>query len=654
MGALLLLAVPPLLVLLVFIVLLAMVCTSALHHLGPYMVPQVMRAAFELLAMLTEIKVHHFRRSGTTWSFVDMVEDRVDEYPRCVQFIQAETGEQMTLASVDRLANQVANWGLCTLRLQQHDSVCLMMHNNCQYVSIWLGMGKIGVSTALLNTNITGGPLCHSIDVALKNSRQKVLIIDSGLATGLACDIKELQDRGVCVYFWDSLYDPLKGDISAASAERPPRSSRNLVKESDPLVFIFTSGTTGLPKAARISSTRLRMMTLPCRKMGYLREGESRMYCCLPLYHSAGGLLGAGSALLSGCTLVMRKKFSARTFTADILRYRCNSAQYIGELCRYLLMAPQNSQDNILDIHYVFGNGMRQDVWIPFMKRYGVRRVVEFYSATEANIGLFNSTGQVGSLGCIPRVLDFIYPVLILRVDPEHRDTPMRTNGGLCIVAEPNETGLVVSKISSSPLGRFEGYSDKVESSKKILNNVLEVGDQYFNSGDLLRRDLFGFFYWADRVGDTFRWKGENVATTEVEHVLASLTFVSDLCVYGVEIPKYDGRCGMVAMTLAGSGTETVPNLLAKIDWATFHSVCSLNLPIYSRPRFIRVMSGELQTTGTFKHQKNILVKAGFNPAGDAILQSGDTIFFYNPKDGSLIPLGAELHADILSGNIKL
>jgi fatty-acyl-CoA synthase len=530
-----------------------------------------------------------------------------------------------------------------------------MMQNNCQYVSIWFGMGKIGVSTALLNTNIVGNALIHSVEVALKDSVKKVLIVDSELAAALATDLATLRGKGVSVYFWDDLQDPVGGAVGTALSERPAKKSRNLILENEPLLFVFTSGTTGLPKAARISSTRLFMMTLPARYMGYLKEGRSILYCCLPLYHSAGGLLGAGSALLSGCTLVIRKKFSASHFTSDLLRYKVNSVQYIGELCGYLMLAPPNPDDSKLDIHYAFGNGMRKEVWTPFCKRYNVRRVVEFYSATESNVGLFNSTGQVGALGVMPRFLDFIYPVIIIRVDPENRDTPYRTAEGRCVLADINETGLVCSKIGKSSINRFDGYSDKTATGQKVLTDVFVPGDSYFNTGDLLRRDAFGLFYWSDRVGDTFRWKGENVATTEVEHVLNVLPFVSDLCVYGVEVPNYGGRCGMVAMALSGLDKKPVDELLKKVDWSLYHKECTANLPVYARPPFIRVAAEALQTTGTFKHQKNVLVKAGFNPTVDEGTPScDDRLFFYSSKDGSVVPLDAALYDRILSGKCRL
>jgi fatty-acyl-CoA synthase len=216
--------------------------------------------------------------------------------------------------------------------------------------------------------------------------------------------------------------------------------------------------------------------------------------------------------------------------------------QYIGELCRYLLHAPPNPNDGNLSLRYAIGNGLRSEIWIPFQERFRIGRIIEFYSATEANVALLNSSGKVGSLGCVPRVIDFVYPVRsplspsppslplplpslsssrILRVNPEKKDEPLRDAQGHCISADYDEAGLVVCLVNNKlPISRFDGYSDSEASKKKILTNVFHDGDMYFNSGDLLRRDWFGFFFWSDRVGDTFRWKGENVATTEVRSTI--------------------------------------------------------------------------------------------------------------------------------------
>lgn len=538
---------------------------------------------------------------------------------------------------METLANRFANWGLET-GLEQRNTVCLMVLNRPEYVAFWLGMAKIGVSTALLNTNIAGKPFIHSVQVSVEKSPQKIVIIDDELHDTLEEDILYLRSQNIRIIF---LRDLLQ-QVSSCSVTRPSKSHRNQIKESDPVLFVFTSGTTGLPKAAKISNTRFYMMTLPCSEMAYLRPGE-RVYCALPLYHSAGGILGVGGCLVTGATLVFRKKFSSSQFAADCVRYQCTSMQYIGELCRYMLNTPPSPHDSAMKIKYAFGNGLRAEIWKPFQERFRIGRIVEFYSATEANVALFNSTGKVGALGCVPRILDLLYPVKILRVNPEQKDQPLRTNGR-CIPADYDEPGLVVCLVNNKhPISRFDGYTDSEASNKKILKDVFSGGDTYFNSGDLLRRDWFGFFFWCDRVGDTFRWKGENVATTEVEHVLASIPFISDVTVYGVEVANCDGKAGMASIVLKNQ-SDLAESL---IDWSRYHSECQAHLAPYARPVFIRIQN-ELRTTGTFKHQKNDLIREGYNP--EKIIS--DRLYFYH--DNQVVPLTQEVYEMIQIGKIKL
>lgn len=367
----------------------------------------IIRNVFELLMMLIKIKLHSYLYSNKIWSIIDIFENKFDKLIKKnnIQFITIEDNKKILTKDIEILANKISNWGI-NIQLKQKDTICLMCLNRPEYVSFWLGMAKIGVSTALLNTNITGKPFIHSVQVSVQNSQQKIVVIDNEIIESLDNEIEYLKTQGIQVLFLQNL---LK-DVQYFSSERPSKSYRNQIKESDPLLFVFTSGTTGLPKAAKISNTRFYMMTLPCSEMAYLREGE-RVYCALPLYHSAGGILGVGGSLITGATLVFRKKFSASQFTNDCIKYQCTSMQYIGELCRYLLNSPPNPNDSNLKLRYAFGNGLRADVWEKFQKRFNIGRIIEFYSATEANVALFNSTGKIGPLGCVPRILDFLYPV---------------------------------------------------------------------------------------------------------------------------------------------------------------------------------------------------------------------------------------------------
>jgi fatty-acyl-CoA synthase len=233
----------------------------------------------------------------------------------------------------------------------------------------------------------------------------------------------------------------------------------------------------------------------------------------------------------------------------------------------------------------------------------------------------------------------------ILRVQPDQKDTPLRDGNGLCILAADKEVGLAVNRINSDggPVGRFEGYTDSSASQKKIIQSVVVKGDMFFNTGDLLSKDKYGFFYWSDRVGDTFRWKGENVATAEVETILGAIPGIADVAVYGVAIPGCDGRAGMASIQLLDGLTVDT------MDWNKYHAECAANLPVYSRPIFLRIRKS-MNVTTTFKHQKSDYVKEGFDPA----LVKDEILYFVSPKDGALQIIDSELFARINSGDIKL
>jgi fatty-acyl-CoA synthase len=274
----------------------------AVYFLFPYSVPVgKVRNLLELIALLVRLKYHAFTKNGRVWSFADEFERLVDAHPDVIQFIFVENDQYVSRSALDRQANQIANWAIDDLMLQQKDTVALMMFNRPEFVSFWLGLSKVGVRTALLNTNITGKPFLHSVTVAVQESSSKVVVIDSELRGSLSSEVLELQAHGVKVFYWGDICKK----IDSFSAARPDKTRRNEVMENEPFLYIFTSGTTGLPKASKISHTRYCLGALPLTVTCYLRPG-SRVYCCLPMYHSAACMLGVGGALASGATLVVR------------------------------------------------------------------------------------------------------------------------------------------------------------------------------------------------------------------------------------------------------------------------------------------------------------------------------------------------------------
>jgi fatty-acyl-CoA synthase len=425
-------------------------------------------------------------------------------------------------------------------------------------------------------------------------------------------------------------------DLDAELATRSPdpidREVRRGLKAADKLFYIYTSGTTGLPKAANVSHLRACLMgggAAGAQELG----PEDRVYVTLPLYHSAGGVMAAGSALLSGGVLVLARKFSASRFWSDCRENEVTSFQYIGELCRYLLHTPEHPDEQRHRVRICIGNGLRPEIWEAFQERFNIPKIIEFYGATEGNVALMNLDGKVGAIGRLPRLIRAAMGVALIRYDVA-KDEHVRGPDGFCVPCKPGEVGEAIGRITG--VSRFEGYSNPEATEKKILRNVFKTGDAYFRTGDLMRLDADDYFYFVDRIGDTFRWKGENVSTNEVAEVLSVCPGVKEANVYGVTVPDQDGRAGMAALVV-NEGFD--PTALAER--------CGRELPGYARPLFLRLLP-QIEITGTFKHRKVELVKEGFDPAAIS-----DPLYFLDGERG-YVPLDAELHGRIVRGEQRV
>jgi fatty-acyl-CoA synthase len=337
--------------------------------------------------------------------------------------------------------------------------------------------------------------------------------------------------------------------------------------------------------------------------------------------------------------VVVREKFSATEFWTDIVRWDCTMFQYIGELCRYLLKAPPNPDERRHRLRICCGNGLRPEVWSEFENRFGVPQILEFYAATEGNVSLFNVEGRPGAIGRIPPFLAHRFPAAIVRFDAAG-GAPARDANGRCIRCAINEVGEAIGPLFRDPAnigGRFEGYTDPEATERKILRDVFEPGDAWFRTGDLMRRDEKGFFYFVDRVGDTFRWKGENVATSEVAEAICGFPGVREAVVYGVTIPGADGRAGMA--TLVGD---------PQLDMAALRQHLGSALPEYAWPMFLRLRQ-HLTVTGTFKYEKHALAGEGYDPGRVA-----DPIYFHARDLGAYVPVDRDLYESIQSGRTRV
>ena len=516
------------------------------------------------------------------------------------------------------------------------DVVCLHMANCPEYFAIWLGITRVGGIVALLNTNLVGDSLAYAINVV----KPKHVIVGAELVETYAAVERELAPG---IRSW--AYGENRRGISRIDAEIERRSEVSLSAGEDrrPTIgdralYIYTSGTTGLPKAVNVSHFRLMQWSHWFAGMMDTRP-EDRVYNCLPMYHSVGGVVAIGAALVNGASVALRPRFSASRFWDDVVESKCTIFQYIGELCRYLVNSAPQPLETQHQLRLACGNGLAGEVWEEFQRRFHIPQVLEFYAATEGNFSLYNCEGRVGSIGRIPSFLKHRMSMALVKFDHETGE-PMRNDEGVCIRCATNEAGEALGQIldgGASAAGRFEGYADKAATERKILRDVFVKGDAWFRTGDLMRRDESGFYYFVDRIGDTFRWKGENVSTTEVAAAVCAYRGVTEAVVYGVTIPGTEGRAGMVAAVVSED-----------FDLTKFRQHLVERLPEYACPLFLRV-PGKIETTGTFKPKKQELAGESYDPNATA-----DAIYFNDSQTDCFVRVDAELYGKIQSGEIRV
>ncbi|KAF9994254.1 hypothetical protein BGZ79_000994 [Entomortierella chlamydospora] len=566
-----------------------------------------------------------------------------------------------TWRDLELASNRMAHWYI-SKGVQPKDRVAMYMTNSPLYVISWLALLKIKAVAVFINNQIAGPVLLNSLTTA--NSR--MLIFDYELVGPLEESLDGIRDLGYAMYsitpeehahvgFKEQNKDPSARFFDFMTwrqfgAEGFTRESRRDVDIGDAAALIYTSGTTGFPKAAVMDHGRCTMA--PSAWAGICKiTDKDRLYECLPLYHSAG----------------VREK--------DV-----TLIQYIGELCRYLLNAPENPLDKANNVRLIFGNGMRPDVWSKFKERFGIETVFEFYTMSEATTALLNLNGGEDGVGAVgfrgPIVRAFQANVHLVKVDPDTEEL-IKDKNGYCIECAPGEVGeLITLADNKTNQSRFVGYYNQPKmSSAKLIQNAFVQGDQYMRTGDLLYRTKDHFWYFADRAGDTFRWKGENVSTAEVADTLGHVDGIASCTVYGVTIPSQDGRAGMAAIVLKdnywdkdnGAGIKSIesdgpqagmelapvsgPKINEKLldDFITrLGSHASKRLPSYAIPRFIRICEKELDITGTFKNKKVELKKEGYD-----LSKVQERIYWWAPQ-GRYLPFGPKENSLIHSGRARL
>jgi fatty-acyl-CoA synthase len=524
--------------------------------------------------------------------------------------------------SYAELSSRVAGYQHWALRhkLGKGDTVALLMANRPDYLAIWLGLAQSGATVALLNTNLTGAALLHCIRAA----GAKTVVVAAALSD-------RVPDQGLSVWLHGegTKARPSIDGWIAGNPVMEPLSS--LARLEDRALYIYTSGTTGLPKAASVSHQRIMQWAEWFAGMGGLTPSD-RIYNCLPLYHSVGGVVAVGAALAAGGSVFVRDGFSARRFWAEVADNDCTVFQYIGELCRYLLNSPADPASARHSLRLACGNGLKGDIWDDFKTRFAIPQILEFYASTEGSFSLFNYEQQPGSIGRIPGFVNQRENVALIGVDAA-TGVPVRDGAGLCKRVAVGQPGEAMNRLSASS-GTFEGYADAAASQSKVLRDVLAPGDAWYRSGDLMRQDAKGFFYFVDRIGDTFRWKGENVSSAEVTDVIRAAAGVLDADVFGVAVPGADGKAGMAALVVDGY-----------FHLATFRSYLEERLPAYARPLFVRLRPS-LERTSTFKADKQQLQRDGFDFAA-----TPDAIYV---DAGGYVRVDAQVMRAIANGKLRL
>ncbi|XP_041031292.1 very long-chain acyl-CoA synthetase-like [Carcharodon carcharias] len=580
------------------------------------------------------LRVESYRKKTPAFTLLDVFLLQVHKCPN-KPFLVFE-GRTFSYSEMDRQSNKVARALQARARLKEGDCVAMLMANEPLFVTVWLALIKLGCAVAFLNYNIKGKSLIHSF----QTSGAQVLVTTSELRSLVEEVLPSLREENATVFILDDTcsvegIENLNDTIQAASDQPLSLSLRSHITFNSPFVYIYTSGTTGLPKAAIMTHGRVHLIATFISGCGL--SSNDVIYTSLPLYHSAASLVGIGGCICLGATVVLRRKFSVSQFWDDCRKYHVTVIQYIGEVLRYLCNAPKKSNDGNHKVRMAIGNGARAEVWKEFLNRFGDIHVCEFYGSTEGNVGFLNNVGKIGASGRVTFLTRKLMPFQLVKYDAE-REAPVRDSNGHCIEVAKGETGLLIAKITTKT--PFIGYAgSRTQTDKKHLRDVFSKGDLYFNSGDLLMLDHDNFIYFQDRIGDTFRWKGENVSTTEVADILSTLDFVQEVCVYGVMVPGHEGRVGMAAIQLQ-SGKD--------LDGAQLYKHVAAQLPSYAQPRFLRVQT-RIETTGTYKYYKVMLVKEGFNPA-----TVQDPLFFLDEQKKTYIQMDQEIYNSVISNQIRL
>lgn len=545
--------------------------------------------------------------------------------------------QELSWSEFNKLCNRYAH-SIKAAGISKGDTVSLMMENRVEFLACTLAIHKLGATAALINTNLKGTQLTHCTTVTNSN----LFIVGEECCTAVAGTLNETETENKAEIGYLFVSD--KGELNCpdwardldalsqnASQDNPAETAQ--VQLGDNALYIFTSGTTGLPKAALLSHLKFTSSSTMAARAGFKCSEKDRIYICLPLYHATGLMIGFGAALQSGASIFLRRRFSGSRFLEEVRQYQTTCFIYIGEICRYLLSPAVKHNDADNPLNSIMGNGLRPDIWLEFKKRYGIKRVAEFYGSSEGNVAFANLLNKDCTIGMTTA------SIALVEYDVDN-DTLVKNQDGSLIRVKKGQPGLLIGEINQ--LQRFEGYTNKEASEKKIIRDAFSKGDAWFDTGDLIREIDVGFavgqvhYQFVDRLGDTYRWKSENVSTNEVGEIINQHPQVHLSNVYGVEVPHVDGRAGMATLILKPDCQQ--------LDMDDLSQHISQHLTSYARPVFLRIQQ-QVDVTGTFKMLKGEARKQGFD-----IHQIEDPVFIMKPGSKHYELLDAEFLASINAG----
>lgn len=562
------------------------------------MIPRAPQAGLATIKALTLNK-------ETASSIGALLEEQAAETPQAIAVQYLE--QRYSYKEFNQEANRIAHY-LASTGVGSGDAVAVLMENRPEVLMAVAGIVKLGAVASMINTSQRGDVLVHSLTLV----KPKKIIVGDELVAALEEVLPSLESgfASQCLFQRDETDRKAPNDmvdldnaLRSQPTHNPPTTGQVLLGQ--PAYYIFTSGTTGLPKASVMSHLRWMRAMFGMGQAAMFMQPDDVFYCPLPLYHNNALTLAWGSALGAGASLALARKFSASGFWDDVRHHNATTFCYIGELCRYLLAQPEKPSDKEHFVRACMGNGLRPEIWDEFRDRFGISHINEFYGASEGNLAFTNAFNLERTAGFCP----LSFSVVKYDIDA---DEPVRNKRGRMIKVKRGEAGLLITEVTERM--SFDGYTDQSASDSKLMRDVFKKGDCYFNTGDMVRHQGFKHIAFVDRLGDTFRWKGENVATTEVEGAIGKWAQVETAAVYGVEVPGADGRAGMAAITANCA--------LEKFDLTGFFAHLNEQLPVYAVPLYIRFREAQ-ELTGTFKLRKVELKKEGFDPVacGEPVYQ---------------------------------